>query len=471
MSERSGSDKRHGHAVVIGASVAGLLAARVLSEHFERVTIIERDTLVADDEQRRGVPQGRHAHALLSRGERIMSELFPDFVYSLLRRGATQVSLGRELRWFHFGRWKKHYDSNVSTVSVSRPCLEQEIRRRVRQLRNVSLIDGTVVTRYLSDWERARITGVCVRGRHADSLEDEVHADLVVDAGGRGSQTPQRLTELGYARPPESQIKIAMGYATREFERAPGSRKWQSLYVIDSPPSRRGGLIFPIENNRWVVTLFGAHGDYPPTDDAGFLLFAKSLPVPDLYDALIAARPATETVTHRFMSSQRRYYERLARFPSGLIVMGDALCSFNPIFGQGMSVSAMQAQLLKECLDELKARYTPSLEALTCNFRSRAGRIVDSPWQMATAEDLRFPQTPGPRSLKMRFLHWYTERLHRAAGESKLVVERFHRVVHMLAPRSTLFGRDVLAELFRLAWQSRRPAERRQHRESQAHQH
>lgn len=460
----------HGHAVVVGASIAGLLAARVLSEHFERVTIIERDTLTDDAQARRGVPQGRHVHVLLGRGQQIMSELFPELGPTLVSQGATPVVLGRDLRWHHFGCWKKHYDGKLAMVSASRGCIEREIRRRVRELPNIRILEGSVVTRYIADWERARITGVCVRGRHADTLEDEMHADLVVDAGGRGSQTPQRLAELGYNQPLEAQVRIGMGYATREFERPPGARAWKSLYVVDMSPTRRGGLIFPIEGNRWMVTLFGMHGDPPPTDDAGFLQFAKSLPVPDLHDALVSARPVTDSVTHRFQANQRRYYERLSRFPSGLLVLGDALCSFNPIFGQGMTVGALEAKLLSDCLNELAAKRTPNIEALTCNFRSRAGGLVDLPWEMATGEDLRLPQTRGPRPLKLKFLHWYTERLHRAAGESALVAERFHRVMHMLAPRSTLFGPGVLAELLRVAWQVR-PSERTEHRESEAHQH
>jgi 2-polyprenyl-6-methoxyphenol hydroxylase-like FAD-dependent oxidoreductase len=238
---------------------------------------------------------------------------------------------------------------------------------------------------------------------------------------------------------------------------------------MDRPPSRRGGIIFPIEGNRWIATLFGAHRDHPPADDEGFLEFARSLPVPDLYDALVSARPASDVATYHFPASRRRYYEDIARFPSGLIVMGDALCSFNPVFGQGMAASAMEAELLGECLRELDSRRTPSLEALTCNFRDRVARVVDQPWQIATSEDLRFPQTPGARSLELRFLHWYTARLHRAAGESALITERFHRVIHLLAPRSTLFGREVLAELLRAARHTPARSEHRQHGESQAH--
>ena len=464
---------RHGHAVVIGASIAGLLAARVLAEHFERVTVVERDTLEDDAQARRGVPQGRHVHALLNAGERVMTDLFPDLVPTLLARGAASVRLGRDLRWHHFGCWKKPHDGHVTTISATRPFLEQEVRRRLRRLRNVAIVDNTVVTRYLADWERARLTGVCVRGRHADTLEDEVHADLVVDTGGRGSQTPQRLAELGYQKPEQSAFGIGYGYATRLYEPPHGARNWQTLYVIDTPPARRGGLIVPIEGNRWMVTLIGAHMDHPPGDDAGFLRFAKSLPVPDLHDMLAAARPISDIASFGFASSQRRHYERLARFPSGLIVMGDALCSFNPIFGQGMTVSALEAKLLKDCLQTLEARHTPNLEALTCNFRTQVARVVDTPWQLATGEDLRFPQTPGRRSLKVRFLHWYTARLHRASAESGFLTERFQRVMHMLAPPSSLFARDVLAEMLRASWQRQMPApaEHREHCESEAHQH
>jgi 2-polyprenyl-6-methoxyphenol hydroxylase-like FAD-dependent oxidoreductase len=464
---------RHGHAIIVGASLAGLLAARVLSDHFERVTLVERDVLNddADAEPRRGVPQGRHAHALLKRGEEILTDMFPDLVPALLARGAVPVSLGRDVRWHHFGVWKKNYNGGFNGISVSRPCLEQEIRRRVGRLRNVTIADGTVVTRYLADWERARITGVCVRGRHADMLEDEVHADLVVDAGGRGSQTPQRLAELGYLKPEESSLKIGYAYATRLYERPDAATGWKMMYVIDRLPSSRGGLILPLEGNRWLVTLFGAHGDHAPSDEAGFLKFASSLPVPDLHDAIVSARPLTDITMFGFPTSQRRYYERLGRFPSGLIVMGDALCSFNPIFGQGMTVSALEAALLDQCLRQLEARGTPSLEALTCNFRNQVASIVELPWDMATGEDLRLPQTQGRRSLLLKFVHWYTAHLHRAAAESAVITDRFYNVMHMLAPRSTIFGRDVLGELLRVARQVPAPPQHRKHCESEAHQH
>ena len=449
--------KSHGHAVVIGAGIAGLLAARVLSDHFRRVTVIERDLLLDLPDARKGVPQGRHVHALLIRGQQILGQLFPGLVHHLIAQGAPAVRLGRDLRWFHFGCWKKNFASDLTSLAVSRPLLELEVRRRVTELPNVTMIDGTVVTRYIADWENARLTGVCIRGRNPAMLEDTLHADLVVDASRRGSQTPQRLSELGYVRPQESVVKADYVYASRVYERPARTPEWKHLYVMDRPPSARGGIVYSIEGNRWMVTLVGAHGDHPPTDEAGFLDYARSLPTPDVHAAIAAARPLGPIVAHVFPGSQRRYYERLARFPIGLIVLGDALCSFNPVYGQGMTVSALEANVLDDCLKELVARRSPNLDALTANFRLRVAGAVALPWQLAMSEDLRFPRTPGHRSWKLRFMHWYLERLHEAAGVSERVAKCFYAVSNLLAPRRELFSREVLADVLRAA-KRREPA-------------
>lgn len=444
-----------GRAVVIGASLAGLLAARVLSKHFERVTIIERDSLQEGTSPRKGVPQGRHVHVLLKRGQLVMEKLFPGFNDALAMRGATQLNNGTDLRWYHFGRWKSHFDSDVSTISVSRPTLEHEIRRRVGQLPNVSIVSGVAFTRYAVDWEYSRVTGVFARAHGPESLEDLVSADLVVDASGRGSQTPRLLHELGYTPPSDSAVRVNFGYASRIYERPAGARDWQAMYVVDRAPRRRGGLIFPIEGNRWLVTLLGWHGDHPASTDAGFLEFARSLPTPDLHAAICAARPLTDPVCHGFPATWRRHYEKLTRFPAGLIVMGDALCSFNPVYGQGMTVSALEAELLESSLARFAPRGGAGLDGLAREFRLRVAEVVEGPWQLASGEDLRFPQTVGKRTAPLRFLHWYTAKLHETAGASPLVARRFNAVVNMIAPRSDLFTWDVIREMLRVAWTSR----------------
>jgi 2-polyprenyl-6-methoxyphenol hydroxylase-like FAD-dependent oxidoreductase len=444
-------------AVVIGASLAGLMAARVLSKHCERVTLIERDSLQEGTTPRKGVPQGRHVHVLLKRGQQVMERLFPGFNDALVMRGATQLNNGADLRWYHFGRWKSQFDSDVTTISVSRPTLEHEIRRRVSLIPNVSIVSGASFTRYAVDWEYSRVTGVFARAHGPDSLEDLIRADIVVDASGRGSQTPRLLNELGYLPPPESAIRVNFGYASRIYERPPGTRDWQAMYVVDRAPRTRGGLIFPIEGNRWLVTLLGWHGDHPAATDAGFLEFARSLPTPDLHAAICAAQPLTNPICHGFPATWRRHYEQLNRFPAGLVVVGDALCSFNPVYGQGMTVSALEAELLESCLDRFALHGASGIDAVTREFRLRVADVVDGPWQLASGEDLRFPQTVGKRSATLRFLHWYTAKVHETAGSSPLVAERFNAVVNMIAPRSGLFRWDVIREMLRVALSPREP--------------
>jgi len=449
------STPRLGRAVVIGASLAGLMAARVLAKHCERVTVIERDSLQEGAAPRKGCPQGRHVHVLLKRGQLAMESLFPGLKKALLMRDATELDNGSDMRWHHFGRWKSHFDSDITTISVSRPALEYEIRRRVAMLPNVHIVTGAAFTRFAVDWEYSRITGVFARANGPDSLEDLVRADLVVDASGRGSQTPRLLKELGYSPPPESAIRVNFGYASRIYERPRGDRDWRAMYVVDRAPRTRGGLIFPIEGNRWLVTLLGWHGDHPTATDAGFLEFARSLPTPELHAAVCGAQPLTDPVCHGFPATWRRHYEDLCRFPIGLIVMGDALCSFNPVYGQGMTVSALEAELLDACLAQFSRLGMSGVDALTTEFRMRVADIVKGPWQLASGEDLRFPQTVGKRTARLRFMHWYTAKVHETAGSSPLVAQRFNAVVNMITPRSALFRGDVVREILRVAWGSR----------------
>ena len=440
---------RMGRAVVIGASMAGLIAARVLSKHFEQVTVLDRDTLPEEPEGRRGVPQGQHVHVLLIRGQQALEDLFPGFVPALLARGAQRLNTGSDLAWHHFGHWKAHFESDLHGISVSRPVLEHEVRRRVSALSNVFVVGGTVFTRYAMDWEYSRITGVFVRARGANMREELLRADLVVDASGRGSQTPRQLTELHYQAPEESVTRMNLAYSSRIYERPAGCRNWQAMIVTGNSPDTRSGLIFPIEGNRWLVTLVGSHGDQPPTSNEGFLEFARSLAVPDLHAEICGARPLTDAQAFGFPATWRRHYERLKRFPSGLLVMGDALCSFNPVYGQGMTAAALEAEMLDKCLSRLRPHGTLGIPALTEDFRRCAADVVNVPWQLASGEDLRFPQTAGLRPASLRLIHWYTKKVHVAAAASPLIAKKFISIVHMVAPPTGLFGWDVLRELLR----------------------
>ena len=433
--------KSFGDAIVIGGSMAGLLAARVLADYFQTVTVIERDEPCEKSEARRCVPQGRHAHGLLLRGQDTICRLFHDVREELLAAGATPVNMGRDVKWFHFDVWKCRYHSALDFISASRPLIEWTVAERVRRLPNVKMLHGWAVESVIYDGHS--ISGVRMHRRDDRATEQRLNADLVIDASGRASQIPQQLRVLGFERPLESTVRIDVGYASCVFRTPNVPRDWKTLYVVSQPPAKRGGLILPLEGNRWICTLVGMHGDHPPTDLAGYMAFAKSLPVPDMYEALRTAEPLTEVVRYGFPTGLRRHYEKLNRFPPGLLVLGDALCSFNPIYGQGMSAASMYADALQACLQE-RVALGWSLKDLWRTFFREVARAADRPWQLATGEDFRFTETTGPRGRALKLLHWYTAKVHAAASVSPLVTERFYEVMHLLKPPAAMFAPDIL---------------------------
>jgi 2-polyprenyl-6-methoxyphenol hydroxylase-like FAD-dependent oxidoreductase len=420
------------HAVVMGASMAGLLAARALSNHFARVTLLERDVLPRTAEARKGVPQGAHAHGLLASGYRVLDRYFPGMMDELAEAGAPRGDVVGDFLWFQYGRWKLRRDLGLTGIVVSRPCLEAAVRERVKAIANVSFSEGVDIVGPVFEPTPGCVSGVVVRERQSDRT-DMLTADLVVDATGRGSQSPEWLEEWGFERPPETVLRVDVGYATRVFERREGDF-YSSVggIVAGTPPEQtRYAAILAAEGERWVVTLAGMVKDYPPADEAGWLEYARSLPIPEVYELVARAKPLTEIVSYRFPANQRRYYERMQRFPAGYLVTGDAICSFNPIYGQGMSVAAAEAAALDEVLASGDAN-------LARRFFRRAKPIVDIPWVVATGEDLRYPQVEGKRAAGSGLLNRYLERVHAAASTDPVVCRRFFEVANLLAPPPSL---------------------------------
>jgi 2-polyprenyl-6-methoxyphenol hydroxylase-like FAD-dependent oxidoreductase len=446
------------HAVVIGTSMAGLMAGRVLSDHFECVTLIERDRLPEDAETRRGVPQGQHIHVLLKKGASLLRELFPDLPAALAQREAPYLDSIADVRWYHFGVWKARFPSTIKGYSQSRPFLEQCVRRCLATKANVRFMDQCEVTRLCANDDKSRVTGVHVRHRNGECSEEELAADLVVDASGRGSQAPQWLLSLGYEHVKESKVKVDIGYASRIYRRPREfSPDWKVLVIYPTPPfGKRAGYVVPIEDNCWIVSLTGWLRNYPPNDEAGFLAYARSLPEPTLYEVIKDAEPLTTIVTHRFPANQRRHYERMSRFPEGLIILGDAVCSFNPIYGQGMTTAALEASILNECLCRQQSLHSRgNVAGLAQHFQKAIAKVVDAPWLLATSEDFRYPETEGHRPPGIRLLNWYTGRLHELVSSHHVATLRFYEVLHMLKPPMALFDLRVLfAVLFR-----RRPSQ------------
>src|SRR6266566_4472373 len=455
MGARQSKDTRFvgQHAVVIGASMAGLLAGRVLSEHFEHVTIIERDRISVDTEARKGVPQGRHVHVLLKKGASLLTELFPDLSSALIQGGAPYVDSIEDVRWYHFGVWKARFPSDIRGYSQSRPLLEKGVRDGVAARANVHFIDACEVTGLCANNDHTRVIGVQLRHRNEDHHEEELAADLVVDASGRGSKAPQWLMSLGYDQVKETIVKVDIGYASRIYRRPNQAQlDWKALIIYPTPPGgKRGGYVVPIENDCWIVTLVCWLRDYPPGNESGFLDYARSLPMPNLYEAIKDAEPLTPIITHKFPANQRRHYEQMSRFPEGFVILGDAACSFNPIYGQGMTTAALEASMLNDYLCQQQRNVAQGDPIrLTQRCQQAIAKAVKVPWLLATSEDFHYPETEGQRPIGMRFLNWYGGRVHALVGSYPPATLRFYEVLHMLKPPMTLFEPRILfAVLFK----------------------
>lgn len=429
-------------AIVIGASMGGLLAARALADHYERVTVIERDAFPEPGEPRKGTPQARHAHGLLARGREALEQLFPGLTDELVAQGASPGDIGTIVRWAHAGRYHRDVQSGMLGLAVSRPLLESHVRARLLALPNVRALQRHDALGIEAAPGGGRIAGVRVADRAA-GREEALRADLVVDAAGRGSRAPAWLEALGYQRPPEEQVRIGLGYATRCYRMAPGGQAASGGRIIASdPPGTSGGVLLWQEGGQFIVTLAGYFGAHPPSDAAGFLEFARGLATPDIYRAIAAAEPLGPISTYTYPHSLRRRYERLRRFPEGLLVFGDALCSFNPVYGQGMTAAALQALALGECLGRGTGRLAP-------RFFSAAARVLDAPWQLAVGNDLRYPQVEAPRPAMTHLVNWYVGRLHVAAWDDAEVALAFLRVLNLVDPPPSLLRPSVA---LRVAW-------------------
>ena len=350
---KRGSRRAGGHAVVLGGSLAGLLAARVLADHFDLVTVVERDAYPTDASVRKGVPQASHVHALMRRGQQVIEGLFPGILGELLADGAHLVDVAGEVAWLTPQGWGARFPSDLNIIGFTRPLLDLHVRRRLWPNARVRILEETETLRLLPAARGGGgVCGVLGRARRSGSTEERMRADLVVDATGRGSRAPRWLRELGYDAPEETVVSAFLGYASRLY-RVPGgfASDWKGAYVQVAPPAHtRGGIMLPVEGGRWLVTLIGGGRDYPPADDEGFLEFARSLTSPVIYDAIKGAEPLTPVRTHRATENRRRHYERLKRQPDNFIVTGDAACAFNPVYGQGMTAAALGALALDESL-------------------------------------------------------------------------------------------------------------------------
>lgn len=433
-------------AIVLGGSITGLLAARVLADFYRDVVVIERDVLPDGPRTRRGVPHGGLPHIPPARLTRSLEQLFPGFLDELVVGGARVWDDGDLSRLcINFGGHELLRSGNVPDPEsivihyAHRAFLEWNLRRRVHALPNVELLQGCDAVRLTSTQQRARVTGVVV-ARRDSGAESVLTADLVVDATGRGSRTPIFLEELGYRRPREDELKVHVTYAGLPVYLEPGTLRENVTLTAAQPSHPVAFAMFAGENNAYMLAVQTLSGQPAPTDRAALFDCLTGVAPPHVLAAARAAEPLANVTHYKFPSNRWRRYDKLTRTPDGLIVMGDALCNFNPLYGQGMSIAAIEALILRDCLRD-------GGDKLPRRFFGRAAKEIAVAWHTAVSSDLALPQIAGERTMSVRLRNALVERMVRAAQTDPEMVQRFLHLMNMVGRRAELFHPSTMLRM------------------------
>jgi 2-polyprenyl-6-methoxyphenol hydroxylase-like FAD-dependent oxidoreductase len=400
---------RSTHALVLGGGLAGMLAAHVLAQHVDAVTLIDRDHFPDHPAHRKGTPQDHHTHVLVSGGARALDELMPGTTTTLLHHGAQYIGLPNNYLQLAPHGWFPRLDEMQYILGCSRILLEWVVRTRLRDQQRVTVLEGTEVVGLTGDADA--ITGAVTRSRTTQQ-GGQIDADIVVDATGRGSRTTQWLAELGFPAVPEAVIDPHIFYVSRIYRPPAGAEKNFPAVNIQADPlaphTRESGLLMPIEDGHWTVTLTGSRGNEPSTDDHGFERFARHLRHSIIAELLAAAEPAEPAFGFRPDANRRRFYERIRPGLRGLVVLGDAYATFNPVYGHGMAVCALAAVALRNGLRRHGLHPRSSR-----NLQHHIARATTTAWNMATSQDIRYPATTGARrpGLGARMQHAFQDRL------------------------------------------------------------
>lgn len=444
-------------AIVLGASVAGLLAARALSPHFDRVLVLDRDARPHPSLPRQGAPQGHHCHLLLQGGFRVLERLFPGLAAETESDGAALFDFAQDVRWRQHGSWKARFESDVTAPAQTRPVLEERIRQRVVSLPNVRFAWRSAAVDLSFGHEADRVNGVWAR------LPDQglvrLEAELVVDASGAGSRLPRWLAARGFEAPPEERDAIDLVYVSGLFRRrSRAALDWRALLLpAEGRRGRaaRGGMVLAIDSIYLQVSLHGYGGEEPPTSLEGFSDYAASLPCGDIRPVLDEAILVSELERFAVPVQTRRRYESLRRFPAGLLAIGDAVCRFDPAYAQGMSVAALQAEALSEVLARRKRRGKLSAAAASEYF-ARAARIVELPWRMSGAAARVAHESGRKRSAAGELWRWYRREVAFAAAEVPGAHQAMLETWHLVAPESRLLRPWLVASVLANAARRRR---------------
>ena len=421
---------------IIGASIAGLLAARILHESYGEVVLLDRDALHDGAASRKATPHAVHPHGLLAKGREVLECLFPGLTDSLVAQGALRGDIGMEVAVDANGERFAAQPTGIVGLAVSRLALEAEIRRRVRALPCVRLL--TQVEVLAPAYENGRVTGLRVQS--CDGGQPEViPAALVVDCSGRSSHTPMWLGKWGYEPPEEERVQIGLAYTSAYFEREEVRPALAAVIGAATPSLPRPSILLAQEPSgeggqlRWVAGVGGYEGDHVDATREAMAKRAREINSPEIAALAENGKMIGRPMQYRMPYSWRRRYEKLRRFPTGYLVLGDALASFNPIYGQGMTVATCEAVALREATES-------GMDGLASRFFKAAAKVIDIPWQVSVGADLALEQVPGPRPFPINLINAYVGRVQRVAVQDPRVAGAFIKVMHMIEPPPSLFA-------------------------------
>lgn len=435
-------------AVVIGGSVAGLVAAKTLSPFFKEVIVLEKDTLDNNSGLHNGVGQGPHAHVLLPSGIELLEQLFGTPELNLREYGIYPVDAAGELKWFQFGVWKKRFHSGMDMGWCHRSQFEWQVRQAVMSVDNIQLQTNTRVIGLIVSEEGKRIKGVHYQTSLNEGTPLTLEADLVIDAAGRGTHTPRWFSEACIAKVTEDEVRAQISYATRRFhfpENFTDSLDWKVLVIYPEPPhGKRGGMIYPLGNGEWITTLVGFNGEVAPLDLEGFMDYANSLQQSDLYEVLKQGTPIGEPLNYRIPGSLWRRYDRIKQWPGNFLVVGDAVCSFNPIYGQGITMALKDLQKLKLLLEQQETNFAPATMA---RLQKQIGQGKIIPWLMAASPDFMYTETTGKRPIGVGMMNSYIKTIMKLAGTDQDIHQRFIEAFTFLKSPVVLMTPSVIGKV------------------------
>ena len=423
-------------AIVVGGSITGLLAAHVLSNHFEDVTLIEKDNYPNDDVPRKGVPQANHVHILLVKGKMILENFFPELEKDLLKKGANKIDFLDDSRYRLPSGWAPKFKSGIITFACTRILLENTIRDQIKKNSKIKIEQGVHITS-LGLEKQNKIYAKTKDGK-------EIQGDLIVDCTGRNTKTPSWLEDIGFSKPKETKIDSFIRYSTRRYIPPKKDRNWKMLVILNKPTSNpRIGGIYPIEDGKWLVGLYSIGKDYPPTDEKGFLDFTKHLESQELYESLKDAVPDSEIFGYHVQGSRKYHYEEMTEWPENFIVLGDAVSVFNPFYGQGITSAALGAREF----DDMLANHNLDQD-FAKKFQKRLAKAISLPWVLGTSEDLRWPTTVGDKPTTItKMVQNHAQKVLLLAPNSNLATKSFLEMMHMIKSPGVIYHPLILLQL------------------------